>query len=202
MADETENTEGTEDTSAHDQHLTQTREERDRAKARTRELEVELAQYKDRDRKAAEAKAREAEDFATLETHLRTEIRGKDEQLGNLQQEIEELKKGNRQRTFVDAIVREGNLSNRTAVEAMLSRIGLQDDAPEAFTDGDVRKALQGLHKKLPEVFPQGDKTAKPLPGGRTPNTNDDEYYRDMAARRASRGRNADYDRARGKPPG
>lgn len=194
-------TEGGTEGDRHDDHLRQAKAERDEHKKRARSLETELSVYKTAERKAAEERERAAGDWKAVEGRLQTDIRGRDEKIAALEQEIDGLKRGTRQRGFVDRILTDGKIGNRDLVEAMLPRLGLEDDAPETFTDGDVRKALKALQAKAPELFGKNT-TIKPPPGGgeQRPEKGTDEYYKGLASARSSSGVSSAYNDARGRP--
>ena len=208
MADEKEqqNSEGTDtagDTEGarHDEHLEKTKQERAALKKENHGLKSKLSEYESKERKLAEERERAAGDWKAVEARYQTDLRGRDETIEGLRAELEGLKRGTRQRGFVDRIMTDGKLSNRELVEAMLPRLGLEDDAPENFTDGDVRKALKALQGKAPELF--GTKsTIKPPPGGggQQPEKGTDEYFKKLAEARSTRGVSAAYDKARGRP--
>jgi hypothetical protein len=194
-------TEGGSETDRHDEHLRKTKAERAEAKTKIRSLESQLSEYQTKERKTLEERERAAGDWKAVEGRLQTDIRGRDEKIAALEQELDGLKRGTRQRGFVDRILTDGKIGNRDLVEAMLPRLGLEDDAPETFTDGDVRKALKALQVKAPELFNKTS-TIKPPPGGgeQGPEKGSDEYFKRLASARSTSGVSSAYNDARGRP--
>lgn len=195
--------EGTAAEPRHDAHLIQARSERDKAKAEAKELRAKLTEFEKAQRTAAEAKEREAGDFKAIEARYQTQIRDLQEQLEARSAELEGLHRGTRQRGFVDAIMGEAGVTNRVLVEALLPRLGLDDDAPAEFTKRDVTEAVKALRSKAPEMF-QGTNNPKPPPGSgqREPDRSSPEYWRDRGRRATEGGTNPAYAAATGRGKG
>ena len=187
MADETSpNVETPPETPpAPDRNADRDRRKREALQAENAELRQFKAAHESSAREASDNKLREAEEWGKLESGYQTKVRGLEEKLKTSDSKLTGKEEESRRRVFVDAILGAGEIGNRKVVDAMLPELGLADSAPENFTDGDVKKAVDALNKAAPELF--GSTTThnrKPSPGGgRTrPDPNTGEYWRQRAA--------------------
>jgi hypothetical protein len=175
--------------------------ERDKARAEAKAAKTELAKYEGEKRKAAEAAERAAGDWKSVESRYQTTIRELEEQNAKLAGEVEGHVKGGRRRSFLDAIVAEGKIGNRVVAEALLPTLGLADDAPEAFDERDVKRAVKALQGKAPELFTAPKTTIKPPPGpGQRPtDEHDPDHWKKLGERLSSTAVGGAYGRVTGK---
>lgn len=104
-----------------------------------------------------------------------------------------------RRGSFAKAIASEAGLANRDAVERLLPSLGLENDAPESYGKAEVSAAIKALEGVVPELFVSNSTTRKPPPGGgRAPDPNSDEFWREQAKRDNQRGPATAYEAAKG----
>jgi len=178
----------------HDQHLVRTRKDRDAWKQKATAAEQRLAEIQAKERDAQAAKEREAGEWTKIEQRYQTKVRDLEEKLAEATGKLAEREKGDRRRSFVDAIVQKSGASNRTVLEALMPRLGLDDDAPETFTAGDVKKAVKAAQQLAPELFTKNNGNPKPPPGGgQRPPDNEAEGWKQKAAARSQQSGHAAY---------
>ena len=163
------------------------------------ELKARIAEIEKAERDAEQERQRKAGEFDKIESRLTTELRDVREQLEAAQATIQAGKTNERRRKFVEAVVKEGGITNSKVATAMLATLDIES-APEHFTSKDARDAAKLLRAEAPEIFGGGSTNdPKPPPGGGkpAPQKGSDEYYRQLGADYTSRGANTPYARAK-----
>ena len=132
---------------------------------------------------------------------MRTKNRDLQEQLDEAIGKLDGAAKDKRQGTFLEAIMKEGGISNRAVAAALLPTLGLEDVAPENFTKRDVKDARKALHATAPELFGQAAGDSPPPPGGgKTPvDPDSDEYFAAKAKAFSSGQMSTAYEQATGR---
>ena len=202
MADE--NSEGAGEDAGTDDHGSDDKAkayaERDKAKAEARAAKAELAKHETAKRTAAAEAERAAGDWKAVEARYQAQLRELEDANGKLAADLDNHIKGGRRRSFLDAVMAEGKISNRKVAETLLPNLGLPDDAPESFTESDVKRAVKAYLRDAPELFAKPNPTIKPPPnpGSRPTDEQDPDHWKKLGERLSSREVGGAYARAKG----
>jgi hypothetical protein len=190
---------GADDIDAPDPRHERDRRRREQLSADLKTANGKLAERDALDRKAAEEQELKAGEFDKLDSRRKTELRDLQEKLDAANATIQAGETATRRGAFLDALMTSSGASNRSMVALALPQLGLEDSAPENFTERDVRVASKALQKLAPELFGSGGSSeAKPVPGGGKGQSGGKDW-RAVGQAYTDRSTNSPYARAKGQ---